>query len=429
MKKLRLATLILAVIMLLGSMAFTAHAEEKIRVVEWNWNELMCQNMAEIYAEAFPEVDYQYVIVNANDYMQKLQAALAAGTEVPDIILGEIGWRGSLLSLDILDNLEAEPYNFDRTELIEKVIPLLSNDRGEIVGLDQQFACAGLAYRRDLTEKYFGVSEPDEVAALIATWDDFIDAGLKLAEQTSDVYMMASITDLMDIIYAQDAYDYIEGDVLDITGRMSNTFELACKVRDAGVPLGSYEKGTTAWNATFAEGNVIFYVMPSWGSKTYILGNYPESEGQGLWGLCTAPGGQGFTNGGTLVGIYKDSPVKEKAWEMLHYLYCDNAGAGQMFERMGYLYSFNDFYGEDSPLQNGGAYDDFYAGQNIGLYMYEKIADTVVTEPQTVYTSEVNSALNAVKIMYLANPTMTAEEGLQAMKDTIIESNPELTVK
>ena len=61
--------------------------------------------------------------------------------------------------------------------------------------------------------------------------------------------------------------------------------------------------------------------------------------------------------------------------------------------------------------------------------MYEKIADTVVTEPQTVYTSEVNSALNAVKIMYLANPTMTAEEGLQAMKDTIIESNPELTVK
>ena len=430
MKKFRVFSLVLALILVFGAVGVTASAEEKIRIVEWNWNEVMCNHMTDIYAEAFPEVEYEYVIVNANDYMQKLQAAIASGSEVPDIILGESAWRGSLYALDILDNLEAEPYNLDRSEFIEKVIPLLSNSEGQIVGFDQQFACAGLAYRRDLTEKYFGVSEPDEVAALIADWDKFTQAGQKLAEQTGDVYMMASITDLMDVIRAQNAAEYIDGDTIDITGRFTSTLELATQIRDAGVPLGQYEKGTNAWNATFAEGNVIFYVMPSWGSKTYVATNYPESDGQGLWGLCTAPGNIGFTNGGTVVGIYKNSPNKEKAYEMLHYLYCSVEGAGQMFERMGYLYSFNDFYTEESPLfTEGGFYDSYYADQNIGLYMYENIAPTIVTESMTEYTSIVNSAFEAVKLMYLADPSMTAEAGIQSLKDMVVETNPELNVK
>lgn len=52
-----------------------------------------------------------------------------------------------------------------------------------------------------------------------------------------------------------------------------------------------------------------------------------------------------------------------------------------------------------------------------------------MTESMTEYTSIVNSAFEAVKLMYLADPSMTAEAGIQSLKDMVVETNPELNVK
>lgn len=399
------------------------------KIVEWNWNELMCQNLKEIYNKQFPDVDYEYVIVNTSDYMQKLQITIASGGEMPDIILGESAFRGALFSLDILENLESAPYNFDRNELIDAVVPGLSNDRGELVGFDQQFCAAGWAYRRDLTEKYFGVSEPEDVAALLSDWDSFIAAGKKLAEQTKDVYMLASIQDLLDCAYLQNASDYIDGMTIDLTSRFSPAFDLITKVRDAGVPLGNMEQGSTEWNASYAKGNVIFYNMPSWGSKTYVAGNAPETEGKGLWGLVKAPG-NGFLRGGTSVGIYSGSENKDTAYAMLKYLYTTTEGASQMYDRMGYIYSFKDFYeGDNSPINKAGFYDGYYNGQNIGKYFYEQIAPTTVSEPMSYYTSSVNDALTGVKAMLLADSSMTSEEALKTLMDETALNATGATIK
>ncbi len=387
------------------------------KIVEWNWNEKMCQNLKEIYNQQFPDVEYEYVIVNTSDYMQKLQTTIASGGDMPDIILGESAFRGSLFSLDILENLETDPYNFNRNGLIDAVIPALCNDKGELVGFDQQFCAAGWAYRRDLTEKYFGVSEPEDVAALLSDWDAFIAAGQKLAEQTKDVYMMASIQDLIDCLQLQNAGKYIDGMTIDLTTRFGPALDTVTKIRDAGVPLGNMEQGSTEWNASYDKGNVIFYNLPSWGSKTYIAGNAPETEGKGIWGLVKAPG-NGFLRGGTAVGIYSGSKNKDTAYAMLSYLYTTVEGAGQMYDRMGYIYSFKDFYeGDKSPLNKPGFYDSFYDGQNIGKYFYEEISPSTVSEPMSYYTSSVNDALTALKAMMLTDKTMSSDQALKELQD------------
>ncbi len=387
------------------------------KIVEWNWNELMCKNLKEIYNKQFPDVDYEYVIVNSNDYMQKLQTTIASGGDMPDIVLGESGYRGSLFSLNILENLEKDPYDFDRNELIDAVIPALCNDKGELVGFDQQFCASGWAYRRDLTQKYFGVSEPEDVAKLISDWDSFIAAGKNLAEQTNDVYMMACIQDLFDCIQGQNAKDYIDDMNIDITSRFGPALDLVTKIRDAGVPIGKMEQSSPEWNASYIKGNVIFYNMPSWGTKTYIASNAAETEGKGLWGLVKAPG-NGFLRGGTAIGIYSGSKNKQTAYEMIKYLNTTVEGAGQMYDRMGYIYSFKKFYeGDASPINKPGFYDSYYNGQNIGKYFYEQIAPTTVSEPLSYYTSSVNDALNSLKAMLLTDNKMTSTQALQELQD------------
>ena len=58
----------------------------------------------------------------SEDYLTKLQQGYASGGDMPDLLMAEMGWRGSAFALDIWENLEAEPYNFDRSVLLDSVI-------------------------------------------------------------------------------------------------------------------------------------------------------------------------------------------------------------------------------------------------------------------------------------------------------------------
>lgn len=385
------------------------------KVVEWNWNQMMIEHMTEIFAELMPNVEYEPVLVASGDYMQKLQSSLAAGTDVPDVILAETAFRGKLFSMDILENLEAAPYNVDRTRIIDNVVPLLCNPEGELVAFDQQFCPAGFAYRRDLMQKYFGVEEPEDVEKLVTDWDAFIATGLELKEKSGGkVNMMAGMSDLIQCLNGQNTQEYINLDTMeiDITKRYSAALAEAVRVRDAGVPLGQYESGTPAWNATYSEGNVAFYNVSTWGAKTYIAGNDPD--GKGRWGLVKSPGSNGFTQGGTAVGVYSGSENKEAAFAWINYMYNSNEGAGEMYKRMGYIYSFKDFYdADDAPINNPGFYDDYFKGQHIGKYFYDVIAPTIKTEPPSEYQSIINESLTMLYPLYLQNNTMTDKDGLE----------------
>src|SRR5699024_2547961 len=114
--------------------------------------------------------------------------------------------------------------------LFDAVIPALTNSRGELVSLDNQFCPAGFAYNRELTKKYFGVEEPDEVYELVKDWDTFIETGLRLKEAAGDgVYMMQGMYDLLEVLVGQTTQDYIDGDNIDITARYQEAFEKACE--------------------------------------------------------------------------------------------------------------------------------------------------------------------------------------------------------
>ncbi len=404
--------------------------EVKGKIVEWNWNQLMLDNLKKIVNEKYPEIEYEGVIVAHADYMQKLQSSLAAGTDVPDILLGESAFRGKLFALDINDSLEDAPYNLDRSGLIETVIPAFTGISGKIVGLDQQFCPAGFAYRRDLMKEYFGIEEPEEVAELIKDWDSFTAAGKTLQQKSGGkVFMMASIQDLLDTIKGQMAQEYINGKEIDATKRFSEVFNLATQIRDAGVPLGKFEKGTPAWNATYSQGNVLFYNLASWAAKTYIAGN-DKDNGKGRWGLVKSPGENGFTLGGTAVGIYKNSKNKDAAWAYLNYIYNTKEGAGEMYKNMGYIYSFKAFYeGDDAPIKQPGFYDEYFKGQNIGQYYYEVISPTIKTETQTTYQSAVEQSYSTIIPLFLKDEKLGAQQAMEKFKEELKLKAPDATIK
>lgn len=399
-----------------GEFNITADMEGEITI--WDWNAAYEEKMYDYFHEVYPNIKVNYVTVAHGDYMQKLQSAIATGTGVPDIILGEGAWRGKLFDMNILEDLEAAPYNLSRDDMFDYLIDGMSNPEGKIVGVDQSIAPAGFAYKRDLALEYLGTEDPDEVYEMISTWDKFIETGKMVSEKSNGTIKM--LPGFGDVLYAtkgQTTQDYVDGNTIDITGRMTQALETAIKVRDAEI-VGDNELDTPSWNAEFAENETIFFPAAPWSCEWHVAANDPD--GAGNWGLTKAPE-SGYTKGGTSISIYSESPNKEAAFAYLQWVYFSVDGSIASRDAIGQYSSLKACYeGENAIYNEPGAYDEFFGGQNLAKYFVEEIVPNIKsTQKETAYETVVNEVFNKLNPTLSTDMSVTAEDAIELYKEEI----------
>lgn len=405
-----------------GSSAAADPAQLSGTVKVWDWDEAFQTGMIAEFNKKYPNIKIEVTVVNPNDYLQKLQSGIASGSDVPDVILGESAYRGKLFDLGVLDNLESAPYNFDKSTIVDYVLPYVSNAKGEVIAVDQTLTPAGFAYRRDLAKEYWGTDDPDEIAAMMPTWDDFITKGIELKEKSDGkVLMMPGLGDAFLALKGQNFASYVNGNEIDLTSKLQKPLQRLFQMKDAGI-LGKNELWTPAWSASMAKGEFMFYPMAPWGAKWHIAANDPD--GTGRWGLVKAPEG-GFTRGGTAIGIYKDSKVKDAAWAYIQYAYLSDEGSAYNFKTFGNMTSSKSFYETQKALiEAPGPYDEFFGGQNLATYFMDEIVPEVKGEPQSQYDSVVDSVFNALYPLWTKDGSATAESALKKFIDeTKIKAN------
>lgn len=407
-----------------GNWPIPTDTKATIRV--WDWDEAFQTYMIPEFNKVYPNIKVEFTVVNPTDYLQKLQSGIASGSEVPDVILAEMAYRGQLFDLDILEDLEKPPYNFDRSELFDYLIPLLTNSKGELVGVDQQITPAGLAYRRDLAKEYLGTDDPAELEQMLPNWDEFIAKGREVVQKSGGkVVMMSGLGDAFRVLYGQTSKDYITDKEIDLTSRVKEPLETLFRMRDAGI-LGKLEMDTPAWSASFAKGEVIFYPLAPWGAKWVIAAN--DKDGAGRWGLVKAPGG-GTTIGGTSIGIYKNSKAKEAAWAFIHFAYLSREGTSLSFAKFGFPPGVKSFYENNELIEQGSEYDAFFGGQNLMKYFYEKVVPEMKGQRQTKYETIVLSAYNTLYPLFTMDTSIDADEALEKYIAEVKNRAPDMIVK
>jgi multiple sugar transport system substrate-binding protein len=426
----RVYFLILILLMINGVGVLTVQAKSpadfKGAITVWDWDAAFSEYMGPKFNKVYPNIKVNYITVNHPDYMQKLQSAIATGSDVPDVLLGEIAWRGRLFDMNILENLEKPPYNVKRSDMFAYLTPLLSNSRNEIVGVDQGISPAGWAYRRDLAKKYLGTDDPEKLSAMINKWDSFIAKGKEVKQKSGGkVFMMPGLGDVLYAAKNQAAMEYIKGNQVNLTKRLKKPLEIALKVRDAGI-VAKYELWSPGWNASFAKGDVIFFNMAPWGSKWHVSAN--DRNGSGRWGLMKAPEG-GFTFGGTSVGIYKGSKNKAAAWEYIKWVYYSKEGGKINFEKFGNLTSLKAFYEGASPINREGNYDEFFGGQNLARYYVDQISPKVKGQRQTKYETVVDEAFYRLVPLFMKDTSINAKKALEKFISEVKLNAPGAIVK
>ncbi|WP_100407402.1 ABC transporter substrate-binding protein [Bacillus solitudinis] len=395
---------------------------EKGTITMWGWDTNYIDVVRKEFNKVYPEIEIELTTVDANDYLQKIQTTLASGGELPDVLWGELNFRGKMFEFDIWENLEEAPYNVDRSEMFDYLPALTSNPQGDIVGIEQSVSPAGLAYRKDLALEYFGTDDREELEKMFPTIDAMIEKGKEVREKSDgQVYMFASLGELNEMVSGQSQVPLMNGEVVDVTRKMGGALETLVKIRDAGI-VDKLEQWSPQWNASFANGNHIFYPSANWAPQYVIKPN--DSEGEGRWGLMKAPD-KSYNWGGTVLGISKTSENKELAWTFIEWLLLTEEGA-EASKLVNFFVPIKSVY-EDPEFAS--SVDPFFDGQDVGRFWMEEVVPELDLPVISGHDAAVKDSTILILNLINSDRNVDADEALVRLISEVEGKLPDVEVK
>jgi multiple sugar transport system substrate-binding protein len=392
-------------------------ANEIVTITIWGWDNNVTDITIPAFEKAHPNIKIERVAVPAAELPLKIQQSLAAGLDVPDIILAEINQRGQMFSMDIWENLEQAPYNVKKDIFFESTVGLMQNSKGQIIAIDQTLCPSGMAYKKDLTQQYFGTDDRTAIEALFTSLDDLINKGAEVARASGGkVFMFSSPQFVLEWLRYANPVKLVDADgSINFSGKVRMGLDFLIKMRDAGA-IDVLEAWSPQDNASYAGDNHIFYIVPNWGVQYMIKTNDPN--GAGRWGLMLPPGGA-FSWGGTVQGIYKDSKHKAEVWEYLKWFSFTQEGIDVVKKGTDYFTPVKEFYNDPAYVSN---VDPFF-GVDTGNYFYIDLMPKVVPPTFSPYDNYLAEASNAVATYVMGDRSVTLEQaiakGIEEMKSRV----------
>jgi multiple sugar transport system substrate-binding protein len=389
-------------------------------VVEmWGWNAGEIEKLfAEYKRQTGAEATLSYSAVAQQEVFQKLQTVVSSGLDMPDVVPSEIGQRGTMMGLNIWEDLSKAPYNFDENIFFAYFKALCKNEQGELVALPWDISSAALAFKRDLAEKYLGTSDPKELEAMLPTWDAVIQKGIQLQADTGGkVFMFCSLTNIFQIASGQNPAPIIRNDRLDMTPARA-TIEMVARFRDNNIAdniLGD----TPAYNASFVDDVHIFYPCAGWTPEYQIMPNDPNGPTH-MWGLMVPPEGC-FSWGGTGHMVPKAAKNKLEGFKFISWLISKE---GAIWEHNNLNYNMANVEAFQDP-SIASATNSYFGDQKLGEILFGAI-DTINVRPVSKYDVAIQDTFNLVIENMNSDRNLTAAQAIQLFETELRNKAPDV---
>jgi lactose/L-arabinose transport system substrate-binding protein len=361
----------------------------------------------------------EIVYHSPTDVYTNLPLALTAGEGAPDVCLVENSHLAEYIYLGGL---------LDLTEMVQPYLDKVNKYKWYDCEKDGKYYCLPwdsgpvvMYYRRDVFEKAGLPTDPAEVSATIATWEDYLEACRTIKEKTGN-YCFAhnkanNYARLYEMVLWQQGlgcYDADTGEVTVDSPENIATLEMLGQFWKEDLVSDALE-WTDPWYAELGvlEPPIIgTLIEASW--MDIFLKSWIAPGTAGKWGVAYMPaygkgGARASNDGGSVFVIPAQTKNPEAAWAFVEFCLGRRQSQLKMFAISGFIPSLETTY-DDALFLEG---DTFFAGQNT-----RKIyADVVAKIPRgTVYGPNYNLMNGAVSvaIQRYATGGATAEEALKA---------------
>lgn len=311
---------------------------------------LAYQKALPAFEAAHPGVTVDLQLVSNTALASRLQAALLANLDVPDLCEIEISQAGSLfrgpqkdigftdLTSRLMHTDAQNPVSLYDQMVKARFSPYTS--RGRIYGMPHDVHPVQIAYRRDLFEN-LGI-DPSK----LKTWDEFIAAGRRVTVPGKRYMIQFSDSDAgmgLEVNLFQRGGGYFDpaGNCIMDNDIAVQTMRWYVPLVAGPHPIGKDIGGVSSQFFTQAmeNGFLLSFICPDWRSKMTEQ-DMPRLSGKmALMNLpMVQPGGRPTSTwGGTMVGITKHCKHQQLAWELAKYFYTDPAQLADRYRSLGII--------------------------------------------------------------------------------------------
>lgn len=272
------------------------------------------EKMADKFEEKYPEYQVDVKVFPGDQYQTKLQTALQSGNNVPDVFDLEAGYIGKFIDSKFVANLS----DMGAEDLVKDYVPYVQelgrNEDGDLAAISDHSSPGGFWYQKEVAKKWLGTDDPNEISAMVDSWDKVIDLGKKVnADSDGNVHLISQYGDVYNV-EASHLEPFVTDEKLNIDEGWKDAYEIQKTMfkNDVGAKL---EFQSAGWNNALNEGNVVLTAMPAWAS--FMIDN-EDGKAEGKYGVAKTPKGLYF--GGTYRAIYDKSPNKDLAYKFVEFI-------------------------------------------------------------------------------------------------------------
>lgn len=298
-----------------GCGVFGSSKGPKDRVELWYWN----RSISDGLLKKAPTVVGGKLVPDkvGGDYKSQLLTTLAGRSHVPAITCMNSDVATYFPDADQF--IDLRKYGAD--DVKKDYLPWkwqqgLTND-GKLIGFPMDTGPTALMYREDVFKKVGLPSDPDQVAALVPTWDKYIEVAEQVKKKQPNVFLIDNIGDVFTQMMAQatDLYFTRDGKFIADGPVVKKAWDTAVSVSKKG--LSARSAGSTPdWNAGITNGRIAAVVGAVW--MAFVMKDAGGST-SGKWRVCAAPGGAG-NNGGSFMAVTKYAADPQRAFDYIKWI-------------------------------------------------------------------------------------------------------------
>jgi cellobiose transport system substrate-binding protein len=316
------------------------------------------------YEASHPGITITYESTQQEDeYWPALQTRLNAGSGLADIQGIEVA-----RIRDVANNQGDKWVDLTTTSAADQIAQFpdwkeaaATTPDGKVLGMGTDIGPMAICYRTDLVEAAGLPADPDELAAELGSWDDYVALG---KEYKANAPEGSAWTDagsgLYNAIISTESEIYYDdsGELIwDTNPAVKHAFDLAAEAAQEGL-TANVQQFSPEWNQGFVSGSFATLACPSW-MIGYIKGQAGDA-GSGQWNVTGLPGGAGGNWGGAYLAIPQASEHQEEAAELLAWLTAGEQQA-KVFGNVGNFPS-----NTEGMAEVGDVTDDYFNGAPIG---------------------------------------------------------------
>ncbi|MCY9692024.1 ABC transporter substrate-binding protein [Paenibacillus alginolyticus] len=353
---------------------------KKVQLQMWFWQGASFEKIIPEFNRTHPNIEIVPQIYKWEDAHKKLLTAMSAGSGAPDIAMIDISQMDQFLKYPDkfydLNEYGAKDLSKDYLDWKWKQ----GSAGSKQLGFPTDIGPMVLYYRQDLFQQAGLPSEPNDVAAKIKNWDDFLAAGKTLKEKTgasilSNPYeLYGAIRDQGNELY----FDKDENLTMESNPQIKKALDYYKKAREMGI-AGAYDQKNALqeYSAALNSGKIATYISAAWG-KGHVETRAPDTKGK--WRAAKIPEGTG-NMGGSFLLIPKETKNAKEAYTAISWMLSPQQQL-EVFKISGNFPSTPSVYGDKAFTETGY---EFWGNQKLGVLFSEVAKDVKVQRKGPFY--------------------------------------------